>query len=123
MKRIYLEDLENLGIYETAFKNWCKSYENLVFQKFQEHCSSFEVYFDLNGNKTWEDDEFVGDTTTENEPKFLLNELNSAATDKALEEWLYSYSDIVYEAFDDYASAFVLYFDESGEILGEEDSE
>ena len=33
MNRIYLKDLENLGIYETAFKNWCKDYENLVYQK------------------------------------------------------------------------------------------
>lgn len=121
--KIYFNDLEQLGIYEKAFQNWCKEYDNLVYQKFQEYCSSFEVYFDLSGNKTWEDDEFVGNTRTVNEPKLLLNELNSVATDKALEEWLYSYSDIVYEAFDDYASAFVLYFDESGKILGEEDSE
>lgn len=123
MNRIYLKDLENLGIYETAFKNWCKDYENLVYQKFEEYCDSFEVFFDLNGNKTWEDDEFVSITGFENEPKFSLHELNSNSTDKALQEWLYSYSDIVYEAFDDYASAFELYFDESGKILGEEDSE
>ncbi len=123
MERIYLKDLENLGIYEKAFTNWCKDYENLVYQKFEEYCDSFEVYFDLNGNKTWEDDEFVSETASENEPKFSLDELNSNASDKALEEWLYSYSDVVYEAFDDYASAFVLYFDESGRILGEEDSE
>lgn len=121
--KIYFNELEQLGIYEKAFQNWCIEYDNLVYQKFEEYCASFEVYFDLNGNKTWEDDEFVGDDTTSNEPKLLLHELNSAATDKAFEEWIYSYSDIVYEAFDDYASAFKLYFDGSGKILGEEDSE
>jgi hypothetical protein len=121
MKKNYLEDLENLGIYEIAFKNWCKDYEDLVYQKFEEYCNSFEVYFDLNGNVTWEDNEFVSETSDENEPKFSLNELNSVATDKALQEWLYSYSDIAYEAFESYAKAFKLYFDDNGNVLGEDE--
>ena len=121
MERIYLKDLENLGIYEKAFTNWCKDYENLVYQKFEEHCDSFEIYFDAVGNISWEDGDFISEEGNEDDPKLKLNELNSSAQNKALNDWVYSYSDLVYEAFDSYAKAFKLYFDDNGNILGEDE--
>jgi hypothetical protein len=121
MNKNYLKDLEKLGIYENAFKNWCSDYENLVYQKFEEHCDSFDIYFDISGNISWEDGEFISEEGNEDDPKLKLNELNSSAQNKALNDWVYSYSDIVYEAFDNYAKAFKLYFDDNGNILGEDE--
>ena len=34
---------------------------------------------------------------------------------------MYNYDDIIYEAFDNYAKAFKLYFDNEGNILGEDE--
>ena len=119
--KIYFEELEKLGIYEKAYSNWCENYDNLVFQKIEEHCDSFDIYFNDSGEITWQDGEFISEEVDENDDKFALNDLNSIAQSKALNEWMYNYDDIIYEAFDNYAKAFKLYFDNEGNILGEDE--
>lgn len=119
--KIYFNELESLGIYEKAFNNWCNEYDNLVFQKFEQHCNSFELFFDESGNVSWEEGEFIAEEGDESDKKYSLNELSSDAQEKAIKEWIYSYNDIVYEAFDNYAKAFKLYFDDEGTILGEDE--
>lgn len=119
--KIYFNELESLGIYEKAFNNWCNEYENLVFQKFEQHCKSFDLFFDHNGNITWEDGEFIAEEGVESNQKYSLNELSSNAQENAIKEWIYCYSELVYEAFESYARAFKLYFDNEGVILGEEE--
>ncbi len=108
--KIYFNDLEQHGIYEKAFQNWCKEYDNLVYQKFEEHCESFEIYFDENGDISWEEGEFISEDVSEDDTKFKLNELNSVAAESALKDWIYSYEELLYKAFDSYAKSFKLYF-------------
>jgi hypothetical protein len=119
--KIYFNELEQLGIYEKAFQNWCKEYDNLVYQKFEEHCKSFEIYFDENGNISWDEGEFISEDVSEDDTKYKLNELNSVATESALKDWIYSYEELLYKAFDSYAKSFKLFFDKDGNVLGEDE--